>query len=332
MVNLTLKNSLCLFIIIVSLSCQNAYTQGALVPQTADQDPRIPAIALNISGHRRLVHIETFGNPSDPAVLVLHGSLGDFRALKPLKALAESGYYLVFWDQRGNGLSERITESEYTEESILAEIDAIAAYFSPGKPFRMVGHSFGAMYTSLYLSVHPERVLQAVLIEPGGLNGDIFTKTFKDIININLLDPKMNSLFWAGEHIAPQNHESADYLALMMLLNGKQMNYHPDPDRPCPWPVWRPGAYVEIWRNNILGSDATGSRFSYDFARGAASYPKPVLFIGGTGSALGAEYQRKHHVPLFPNGASVVSIPGTGHRLVQENPDASIKAILGYFK
>lgn len=323
----------CLLSFALSLTvCELKAEDSPLMPPTADQDPRIQALSIQVAGHKRLVHYRTWGNPTDPAVLILHGSLSDSRGYQALSALAPDGYYVILWDQRGNGLSERITQEEYTEASIVEEIDAIAEVFSPGRPVRLVGHSFGGMYAALYLSERPHRVSHAVFLEPGGLNGDIFTKTYSKIINVDLFDPKLNSLFWQSEQIAPQDHETADYRALMILQNGRQANYHRDPRNPTPWPVWRPGGWVDVWRQHLLGYNPLKNSFHFDFARGASNFPHPVLFMGGTYSALGATYQAEYHAPLFPNGVSVVEIRGTGHRLVVEDPEGVLQAIREYFR
>ena len=77
---------------------------GNLVPQTVAEDPSLPAIDL--AGTR--FHAEAFGDPDAPVILILHGGPGkDYRGMLPLKALADDGFRVVFWDQRGAGLSKR---------------------------------------------------------------------------------------------------------------------------------------------------------------------------------------------------------------------------------
>lgn len=323
--------SICAAILFSFASCISFAGGNHLMPPTADQDPRIQSLAIHVAGHRRLVHYQTWGNPDNPAIFVLHGSLSDLRGYQGLSALADDGFYVVMWDQRGNGLSERITEKEYTEASIVEEIDAIIDSFAPKQPkVRLIGHSFGAMYAALYLSERPERIIQAVLIEPGGLTGRIFTDTYSRSININLFDPKLNSLFWQSEQLAPYDHDSADYRALMILQNGKQTNYHKDPNNPTKWPVWRPGGWVDVWRTRILGWDIRTNTYDFNFARGASSYLGTVLFMGGNYSALGADFQREFNAPLFSN-AKVVEIAGTGHRLIVEDLQAVLGALRTYF-
>src|SRR5262245_28214126 len=84
--------------------CLDPGEPGSLVPRTVAEDPRPPRI--EVAG--TLLHAEAFGDPAAPMVMALHGGPGnDYRGMLPLKALADDGYRVVFWDQRGAGLSQR---------------------------------------------------------------------------------------------------------------------------------------------------------------------------------------------------------------------------------
>jgi len=45
---------------------------GQLVPLTVDEDPTLPSISVNGTQ----LHAETFGNPTDPMLVILHGGPG----------------------------------------------------------------------------------------------------------------------------------------------------------------------------------------------------------------------------------------------------------------
>lgn len=314
----------------VVTGCAEADDAGAIVPPTADRDLALPQITVEVAGRRRAIHLQTFGDPANPPLLLLHGSLGDHRALRMFSALADR-YFVVMWDQRGNGLSERVTAEEYTWDSVVEEIGAVQARFAAGRPVALVGHSFGAMYAALYTSRRPADVAELALLEPGGLNGHIFQETYGDIINVDLFDPGMTEMLWQNEVLTPSSHEAMDYRALMMLYNGRQTNYHCDPEHPVRLPVWRPGAYVEYVRGLRMGTGGgfSSPKFDFDFAAGLDTYPHSVLIVAGTCSALGPAFQSRYHVPLFKQ-AQVVTIQNAGHRLFVEQPDDVLTALRAY--
>ncbi|MCA9490868.1 MAG: alpha/beta fold hydrolase [Myxococcales bacterium] len=305
---------------------------GKLVPATVDEDPTLPAMPLHVAGHDRLVHLETFGDPSDPVILMLHGSLADHRAFLPYEVLSER-YFVVMWDQRGSGLSERVTADEYTWDGIVEEIDAIKAVFSPERPVTLIGHSFGAMFSALYISSRPHDVRQAVLLEPAALTGDGFAATAADITNIDLLATGLNEGFWQSEALSASQHELADYKALRLLLDGHQTNYHCDPDHPTDLPLWRAGAHVEYRRAQNMGLEGGGAnlRADFDFAFGLQDFSEPVLLVASECSALGTDMQQRYNVPLFAN-VELVTLPGTGHRMFVEDVDGTLAVIEAYLE
>ena len=77
---------------------------GNLVPRTVDQDPSLPSITVNGA----MLHSEAFGHPDSTMIVCIHGGPGgDYRYLLNCKDLADYGYRVVFYDQRGSGLSQR---------------------------------------------------------------------------------------------------------------------------------------------------------------------------------------------------------------------------------
>ena len=88
-------------------------------------DYQVPATVMDDPGLSRLVidgytfHGEIFGQSDNPVVIVLHGGPGgDYRSLLGLQALADE-YFVVFYDQRGAGLSERVPAEQLTLASSL---------------------------------------------------------------------------------------------------------------------------------------------------------------------------------------------------------------------
>ncbi|MFG6593737.1 alpha/beta fold hydrolase [Sulfitobacter sp. 1A13368] len=105
---------------------------------------------------------------------MLHdGPGGDHRSLLALEALSDT-YRVLFYDQRGAGLSERVTEARQGMADHLADLDALITAQGDG-PVLLIGHSWGAMLATAYLGHRPEVVSRAVLIEPGFLDAEGLT-------------------------------------------------------------------------------------------------------------------------------------------------------------
>jgi len=303
----------------------NPEDPGSLVPPTTAQDPNLPQMKITVANHTRTIHIETFGNSNNPTLLLLHGSASDYRAYLPLQILSDK-YYVVMWDQRGSGLSERVTKDEITWDAVVEEINQIKNHFSPDNPVTLIGHSWGGAYAALYISKKPENVRQAVLAEPGpALNGNIFQATKNKLFTLNLAEKVYNDLAWNGEFLSAKNHEQMDYKYLMQIKS-TMMDYFCDKDNLPEWPVWRVGAYVEYTRQSRIIKDK-----DFNFALGLDSFSPKVLLIGSECSALGYEFQEKYHKNLFKE-AEVVLIENSGHRLFTEQFAEVLQALYNYLE
>ena len=185
------------------------------VPDTVATDPTIPHVEID----GVVFHTETFGDPQNPVVVVVHGGPGgDYGYLLNLHQL-EDNYFVVFYDQRGAGLSPRVAASELSLESSIADLHRIVTHYGKGEPVHLVGHSWGAMLVGGYIGQHPESVAKAVLAEPGGLNNaalDRFRErqaTTQDLNYYRVLVPAIFETF----HMAQKDAEaSTDYIYMQM--------------------------------------------------------------------------------------------------------------------
>lgn len=297
------------------------------VPKTVSEDPSIPHI--NVNG--AVFHAETFGDPANPAVIVVHGGPGwDFRSLLPLKLLADE-YFVVFYDQRGTGLSPRVDAGELTLESSLFDLDAIVDHYSKGRTVRLIGHSWGGMLVSGYIGKHPEKVSHAVLAEPGFLTTEMMNKAgikFGPRWEADFLyrasKAWVKSLFIKG----PGKDAASDYLI-------GQLAPYANPEYYCggilPEPAktyWRPGSTA---MQAIMKSAANEKGdMEVDLTKGVESFDKPVLFIASEcNSAIGREHQERQ-MKFFPK-AELAVIQDSGHMMFAEQPNESIGAVRKYF-
>ena len=304
-------------------SCEKSSDYNSLVPATVDENPALPSVSIHVAGHDRLVHYLTFGDPQNPPFFILHGSASDMRAYLPLKLFSDK-YYVVMWDMRGNGLSERCTKEELGIDQMVNEIEAMKEIFSPDRPITIMGHSWSAFFTAIYLARHPGNVDQAILIEPNGLKDEFM----KDVgMALNLFTVGYMDMMYTTKYLTAKDHEMLDYQALAMLNSGVR-NFYCDPDNRPDWPVWRVGAYaLMVWENSIM----VNGKYRYDYTEGLDQFPGKVLIVGTECSPIGYTFQEKYHKPLFRD-ADVLRIENSGHRLLTEQFSALVDGVKQYLK
>ena len=257
---------------------------GNLVPKTVSEDPSLPSFTFSDG---RKAHLFTIGADTTPVLIVLHGGPGS--GLDPyfdhLKAL-EDEYYMVFWDQRGAGLSERVPNDELTGERYLLDLEEIVNHFSPNDDIYLLGHSWGGAFATYYTQNNPDKVGKLVLIEPGTLNKVSAENTAAS--DLSFFDASAHVLLNASDFVTPKDDIKADYYLASTMAK----------------------APVEGWEDSRLGYRAGWNinnwrglwdqSFTFDFTTGLEHFTKETLFIVGTADGrLGKTYQEAYHTEYF---------------------------------
>jgi len=302
------------------------------VPKTVEHDKSIPHIKID----NTIFHSETFGSDTNEVVIVIHGGPGnDYKYLLPLKPLSEI-YFVVFYDQRGTGLSPRVEEDEHSLENSLKDLANIIDYYAPGKTVNIIGHSWGAMLASGYIAKNPGRVNKAVLAEPGMLTSEKakeYMEKFKVNFNWDLIKA-MTQTGFESLHI-----KNADKQARMDYIFGKiaTLNLDGNPMRKYFCDESLDNAHVPFWRLSGTASQAIikkgmdkDGNIQIDLVSGLEKYTRKVLFIASEcNQIIGREFQQGH-MKHFPN-ADMVVIKNAGHSMFGEKPDECLKIIEQYF-
>jgi proline iminopeptidase len=300
------------------------------VPETVARDSSLPTITID--GYT--YHGETFGNPQDPVVITLHGGPGsDYRSILDLQQLSDE-YYVVFFDQRGAGLSPRVSPEEISLESAIADLDSIVEYFGHGRKVNLVGHSWGAMLASAYLGQHPEKVDHAVLAEPGFLTTEFavgFMENtrlkFSPAVIYHFLITKLESL-----HVRSVDDQAMDdyfgyHINMFQGDDHPQAGYYCPGDKPDLEGGWRFGAVAA----SSIQSEAIDAEGHVDLnlVEGVENFTNRVLFMTGECQTIIGEAWQREQMEFFPS-ASLVVIPDAGHEMFKENTEASISAVRAY--
>lgn len=295
--------TLCLFISVQSCDTLSTGQPGALVPPTADEDPALPQIDITVAGHTRAIHLQAFGDPGHPAVFVLAGGPGaDFKLLLPLKALADQ-YYVIMFDSRGAGLSERVTKEELSIDSFDDELEQVKETLVPQRKVALIGHSFGGEVMARYTARHPEAVSRLIMIEPGKLD-----RSLDDRQNggaVSFLDGQ--DFFWQNELLTSKDHAAADYKAIE-VLPASSRNWTCDDSIIENYPLWRFGAYYYY----IVQKNTRNLPGDFNWASGIEAYEGPETIIAGTCGALSEDFQKKTNLQTLPQ-SRFKAIEGAGH-------------------
>ncbi len=282
---------------------------GNLVPRTVTEDPNLPAIEMN--GSR--FHVETFGNPANPVIVFLHGGPGgDYRGMLRLAgryngySLTDE-YFLVFWDQRGSGLSRRHSADVLTVDVFVNDLNTLIDRYAPGRQVLLIGESWGGMFATRYINQYPQRVAGAVLIESGPLDGGTMERLKGDITDFKLGSEVLNDAVWNTQFFSPDDHARMDYARAIGQRDG-QPRFHQSTVDPAP--SWRLGAAAS--RSVMESGQDEDGKFNYDFTTNLAAYQTTVLFIAGSLSEVLGPSLQQLQVQRFPSALLKV-VNGAGH-------------------
>ncbi len=308
-------------------------TRGSYsVPATVEDDPTLPSVTID----GITFHAETFGDPANPVVVVVHGGPGgDYGYLLNLHDLKDD-YYVVFYDQRGAGLSPRVSAAELTLQSSVDDLHRIVSRYGNGGPVRIIGHSWGAMLAAAYVGQHPDNVAQVVLAEPGAMdNADLARFNARQVQSAQsaayyrlLLPTIFESLRLDG----PDSQAQVDYIYGKMsanFVNTAASGYGCEDQSIT---AVRPNVTVPPSR---FGTTAYQTLFDIDndlspIADNAGNYQGDVLFIASEcNSFIGVDFQREQ-MRHFPQ-AQLAVIADAGHEMFSENPAASLAAVREFF-
>jgi len=278
---------------------------GNLVPKTVMEDPSLPSILVN----NTWLHAEAYGNPADPMVVVLHGGPGnDYRPMLNCKELALDGYYVVFYDQRGSGLSQRHSKDVYNMKIMFDDLSGVIKYYrkSPSQKVFFIGLSWGAMLATGYINANPGDIHGAIIAEPGGFTFDDVKGYVSRARKFKLFDEGLNDALYTDQIITgKQNeHEILDYKRALSsayaFSAGNTEGYT------GPVPFWRFGAIVN---SSLL---EIGRKEGFNWTTNLTQYKTKVLFLySELSTAYGREYAQKIS-SAYPN-VQLEQINGSGH-------------------
>ncbi|HWA63117.1 MAG TPA: alpha/beta hydrolase [Caulobacteraceae bacterium] len=295
-----------------------------------------------------------------PLVLMVHGFPESWYSYRhQIGPIAEAGFTACAMDVRGYGGSQTFDRVEdYDMEHMIADILGVGEALSPGRPFTLIGHDWGAPMVWNTAMLHPDRI--AAVAAMSVVHTGVPERSFDDIIK-EMFDDR--NLFFYQSYFRPVGKAEAvfdanprDFLRRFYYVGSGDIDLAklagapaktsadtlldglPDPD---PFPPWLTDADLDYYVKEFEGSGFFGPLSRYrnhtrDFHflapfRGR-KVEQPAFFIAGDkdgaftgfGMAVDPLGTLKANVPNL-EGAHV--LPGCGHWTQQERP-AEVNALL----
>ena len=230
---------------------------------------------------------------------------------------------MVFYDQRGTGLSKRVPALDITVDQFIDDLDAFVDHFGNGKPATLVGHSWGAMLTSAYAGTHPEKVHKIVLAEPGFLKYEQEGKTLFEASGM----PPIRVIYGVAKAWLKKWRATGDDFARDDFFMEDLLPLFQDPRELCNGQL----PDLEFWRFGSRNFEATIGKMLADkdfasqlnFANGVDRFNGQTLFMtGGCNILSGADYQKT--MLQYFNNAHMEIVPDAGHFMFNDQPIYSV--------
>jgi pimeloyl-ACP methyl ester carboxylesterase len=264
---------------------------------------------------------DAYGDPSDPAVLFLHGG-GQTRHAwgGTARAVAEAGFFAVSLDHRGHGESDWDPRGDYGVDAFVADLRGVLARL-PSKPF-LVGASLGGITAMMAEGTSPEPVSRGLVLVD--VTPRLEVRGVMRILGFMRARPEgFATLDEAADVIAeylPHRPRPKD-------LAGLEKNLRLGSDGRYRW-HWDP-KLMDTW--NPERFDAGEAQLIVEARLEAARRLRvPVLLVRGRSSDVVSEEVAREFLALVPH-AEYVDL-AAGHMVAGDRNDAFTGAVLAFLQ
>jgi pimeloyl-ACP methyl ester carboxylesterase len=286
------------------------------------------SLFVDIRGERH--HVQTWGEPQWPALVLLHGWMDVGASFQFLVDALAHDWHVIAPDLRGFGRSAWQPQG-YWFYDYFADLEALLAHFVGDAPARIVGHSLGGNIAMGYAGVRPSRVARVVSLEGFGIPAeppDVAPRKVAKWLDAIADPPRFKtyeSLDAVADRLQSRNPRlprgKADFLASCWAASfpDGRAELVSDPRHKLPFPhVYRMDEVYAIWRN-ITAPVLWIAAESSEIPRWLASHPE------GEAGADGLDEVRRRiaHVP----GATLATVSDAGHMLHHDQPEQVAKLI-----
>ena len=258
------------------------------------------------------LHYLDWGNDAAPPMLLLHGFSGHAHTWDTFARAMCDQYHVVALDQRGHGDSDWAKDGTYRSDDHARDIHAVHDRLGL-RAVVLIGLSMGGRNSIALMAAHPAKVEKLVIVDIGP---DIDPRGAARIARM------------AGE--APEDFGSVDeavaYLRQHVTLKStaaeaalRHRVEHGVKKRPDGRYTWKYDGFLRDQRRQ-------GTVPPIDLWPAVRKITAPTLIVRGSESDVFSLETAKRMLELIP-GSQLVEIPGAGHSVPAEAPEAFERAV-----
>jgi len=252
-----------------------------------------------------------WGDTQATPLVCLHGLRAYGHWFDELAAVVSDRYRVLALDQRGRGETDWAADGDYTREAYVSDVEAFVETLQLDR-FILIGHSMGGLNAIHYAARHPERVLALGIldigpeIDPAGMQR----------IRAELGETPAGFDSWqAAKAFLQMRHPKASEENRQTRLTWMLKE---DADGRIAWRIDQ-----AIFDPNLKPDDP---QQTWDLL---SQIRCPTLILrGGESDVLSVDTCQKM-LARIPDG-QWVEIPGAGHMVIEDNPEACNAALLDF--
>jgi proline iminopeptidase len=221
-----------------------------------------PLLFLNAYLQAQTLFSNSFGDPKNPAVLFLHGGPGYNPVAFELgcaNALADAGFYVITFDQRGSGRSKKDSVTDhYKFNKANDDINLILKKYNVSQAWLM-GHSWGGTSAIKYAEVYPEKV-KGVLLVGSPLNYQLVFKSILQKCEAKFKAKKDSTALKQLANVRKLDTTKLDYSSMCLAFamnNGLYSPANPGSERDAVYEEMKKSKKFE-WVNKMSGDPVYG--------------------------------------------------------------------------
>lgn len=274
------------------------------------------------------------GDPAKPLIICLHGFPEYWAAWREVMAELADDFFLVAPDQRGFNLSSKPEgEEAYRANRMVADLAVLADHFSPGRPFMLAGHDWGASIAYAYAFAHADRLSH--LIIANGVHPVCFQRAILEDAGQRQASQYFLKLRAPG---AAAHMAENDFARTMNMITGfSAVEWMIDEIRAAYRAAWaQPGAMQAMlhWYNSspivVPGLDETVSTAPLlEIPREKVTVSMPHLVIWGEEDQALRPICLEE-LPQFAPKLAIQHTAGAGHWILHEKPTEVASAIRAF--